>query len=160
MATKPYSENLDILVAVVTHIAVGEYIKRTASGIASEAQLEPAKVERVLNCFPGLFKKYKDPTRQTNEDRFTLHVLHAGQWLDGTRDDSEPIRLRPYGEKRRLDPQYLTVLLEFISHRAQDEALQATSWRTALLGFISGVVGGTIGAIGAVLAVLLANKPG
>lgn len=147
-----YSDHLDTLIAVVTHIGVGKYVKRTVKGIAADAQLEPQSVAFVLTNFPGLFKKYKDARSLTGDPLYTLHILHAGKWLDNEGDDSRPNRAASAYAKEKvpLDPQHLAVLLEFISHRAQDETQHSIAWRTGWFSLLAGAVGGAIGAAAAI----------
>lgn len=142
-----YSKNLDSLIAVVTHIAAGRDDKRTAQGIAASAQIDPKKVAYVLQSFPGLFKRYQDAKGKNGEAFYTLHVRYAEKWLDVRDDDAPPTRPRAYGDpQKHLDPQYLAMLLEFISHRAQDEVLHTIGWRTVLFGLVGAVVSAGIGA--------------
>ena len=137
MGKPTYSEHLETLAAVITHLALYKRPKRTVHGIATESQIGEQAVQFVLDNFGGIFKKYlaKSPS---GEALYALHVRHARQSaVDG--DDAE---LEP------LDPQYLTILLEFVSHRAQDESQRRTSYIVAWIGAAVSVIAAAVALIG------------
>lgn len=134
-----YSDHLDTLTAVVTHLAMGEHIKRTANGLAADTQIDEHGIATVLDGFPGLFKRYGKDTSPEGRVLYSLHLVHAGRHLlTDTRGD----RVNP------LDSQYLATLLEFISHRAQDEYQRATAVTSARIAALVSILGAVVSLFG------------
>ncbi len=142
MSRPIYSEHLETLVAVITHLAVYKHPKRTTQGIAKESQLNEQEVKTVLDSFRGIFKKYR-ATSPSGEALYALHVRHARQSVES---DGDP-------EREPLDPQYLTILLELVSHRAQDEAQYNTGIKAALIG---GGIAIAVAVLGAIVSISIA----
>ena len=109
---------------------------RTVAGIAKESQLDEKAVSFVLENFSGIFKKYR-ATNSNGEALFALHVRHARQ---SVADDSE---------REPLDPQYLTVLLEFVSQRAQDESQTRAGFIVAWIGAAVAIIAALVALAGA-----------
>lgn len=148
MSTPSYSEHLEVLTAVITHLAMGKWARRTVRGLGDASQLDEEKVQAVLDNFSSLFKKYKTPSKKTGSPYYALHLRHARQWVEGEdKDNGEQAQKEP------LDPQYLTILLEFISHRAQEETHRNTAMKVA---WISGSIAIGVAAIGAIVSLGIA----
>ena len=52
-----YSDHIDVLVALVTHLAATSYKSRTPGGLATSLGLDPTKVKSALKGFRGLFRE-------------------------------------------------------------------------------------------------------
>ena len=122
MKRPQYSKNLETLIALVTHLAMTDWAARSPPNLAKALSIDQAEIENVLESFKGLFRKSKNPSKKTGAHFYALQLRHARQWLQD--DDDEDAKRPP------LEQEYLSTLLEFISHRAQEESARS-------LGFIS-----------------------
>jgi hypothetical protein len=124
-----YSDNLETLVALTTHLAMTEYKSRTPSALSEYLSLDYGDVLFVLKHFKGLFreslgrsKKYKEPDG-TPEHQYWLQLRYARWYLEGKNEDEDS------EEKSKpeppLDPEYLIALLDFITKMVDQEKAQA-----------------------------------
>jgi len=89
-STRPYSENFDTLIDVLTHLANCDYETRTAPKMAKDLGLDPANVRAVLNLFPGFFRRSKNPD-QAGEHFYTVHLRYARRKVDGEKTTTESL---------------------------------------------------------------------
>ncbi|WP_185825824.1 hypothetical protein [Xanthomonas sp. SI] len=109
-----YSENLETLIALVTHLAMTDWAARSPPNLAKALSIEQSEIEGVLESFKGLFRKSKNTSKKTGAYFYTLQLRHARQWLQDEEDEDS--------KRPPLEQEYLSTLLEFISHRAQEES--------------------------------------
>lgn len=105
------------------HLATTDWTIRSSPNLAIALWIEQVEIERVLESFKGLFRKSKNTSAKTGAHFYTLQLRHARQWLRD--DENEDDKRLP------LEPQYLSTLLEFISHRAQEESGRSSGLVTA-----------------------------
>jgi hypothetical protein len=105
-----YSKYLDILIALMTNLALTNAKSRTVPRLASELAFLESDVRATLEAFTGIFRKSKN-TDSKGEHFFTLHVRFA---LRATEQEDGPLP--------NVRPELLKVLLEFVSQRAAAEA--------------------------------------
>lgn len=134
-----YFDHLEALAAFITQLALHKQSKRMVQGIAKESQFHERGVSTVLDSFHGIFKKYH-ATRLSDEALYLLRDLHA---LQSSNSDES-------AEPEPLDSQYHAILLEFASHRAQDES----QWRTSCIVAWVGAGVAVFAAIASIFAAL------
>ncbi len=87
-----YTENIDVLMALVTHLALTRRKSRTPANLASDLGFGGSDVERVLNGFPSLFRRSKNTSKETGEHFYTLHHRFALRTQEGGDDPArEPL---------------------------------------------------------------------
>ena len=108
-----YSESQDCLTALVSHLALTAYKSRTPPYIADNISIPEEDVRRVLDGFPGIFRKSKT-TSSANEHFYTLQIRYAlrgKQYDDKTGEDvGTPLEIG-----------HVISLLEFIAGQAHQE---------------------------------------
>jgi hypothetical protein len=126
-----YAKNYEILLAVVTHLAVNKWPSRQPKGIAKDLSIDDVDTVRsVLKTFKGLFRESKGKSRDHGEPLYSLHLRFAR--VGGSESDEE----RP-----PLDTQDLFSLLKFVSERSTQQSQQISALRiAALTSFISLIV--------------------
>lgn len=125
MASRPrYSDHVDLLLALVTYLALTWERARSPHGTARDLGLEEADVEQTLRSFPGLFRRSRTPSGITpvgNQHMYTLHARYARRRCGPGSD--------PQGAGEELDADQLRALLDFITEQAR---LEKESHRHAL----------------------------
>ncbi|MET8860724.1 hypothetical protein [Streptomyces sp. NPDC004579] len=148
-----YDEHLDLLIALITYMALTRWRSRSPNGLASDLGLPESDVKRTLDEFPGLFRKSANiyVTAVGGQNSYTLHarfarrrprgVDPAGQQPPNTQNlallsDPEPTQ---DGSGEELDADTLRALLDFVTGRADAERtahLHSASQRYVLLGAV------------------------
>lgn len=140
-----YSTNLDILVALVTHLGYTDWNMRSTSGLAKAVGHTELEVSKVLEEFRSLFRKsgYKSPKGLTY---YQLHVRHALRWKDEIQEENENLN-----DKLPLEPATVNALLDFIVKSADHE-------RRHSLGYFSSWIAASVALGGALLALFFRTK--
>jgi hypothetical protein len=141
-----YSDNLDTIVALVTHLALTEWKSRTSSKLSEALGLEQKQVELVLENFKGLFRKSMRRAPNSDEHYYTLHMRYA---LRSFRDPGhQETQEEPTGP---LDGDDLATLLQYISgavereHRTtEQEKANQTAMRAAWISATAAVVAAAV----------------
>jgi len=147
-----YSDNLETLVALVTHLAMTKFRSRTPGNLAKYLGLKEAKVLDVLETFKGLFRK-SITKLDDGQHYYTLQLRYARRWLqeDDKRHvdyDSETDEPDP---REPLEPEHLSALLSFITDMVEQEqatkrqkssnrAALAGAWTAAAIAFVAAVI--------------------
>lgn len=142
--TKPsYSKNLDILVALVTHLGYTDWNMRSTCGLAKAVGHTELEVCNVLEEFKSLFRKsgYKSPKGLIY---YQLHVRHALRWKDDIEEESE-------SDKLPLEPATVNALLDFIVKSADQE-------RRHSLGYFTSWLAASVAIVAALLAIFFRAK--
>jgi hypothetical protein len=140
-----YSKNLDILVALVTHLGYTDWNARSTKGLAKAVGNTEIKVSKVLDEFKSLFRKssYKSPKGLTY---YQLHVRHALRWKDEIEEEDEKVN-----DKLPLEPATVNALLDFIVKSADQE-------RRHSLGYFSSWIAASVAIGGALLTIFFRTK--
>jgi len=138
-----YSDHFDTLVALVSHMALMDYLSRTPSNLAKFLSLEYEEVNFVLKNFKGLFRESINPVSNSGKEEkyYCLQIRYATrQTRKGEEDDIEE-------KAAELRAEYLTALLEFISkmvdiERAGERQISANRFTlgASILAFIASIV--------------------
>ncbi|WP_406270832.1 hypothetical protein OHT93_19585 [Streptomyces sp. NBC_00191] len=149
-----YDKQLDILIALITYMALTRWRSRSPNGLAKDLGLSEEAVTRTLDEFPGIFRKSANfyPTDAGPQNSYTLHarfarrrprgVDAASQQPPNTQNlallsDPEPTQ---DGTGEELDADTLRALLDFVTGRAEAERavhLHSASQKYILLGAVA-----------------------
>lgn len=72
-----FTSDFHMLTALICHLSATHWKSRTPSEIAGSLAMERNEVLRVLNDYPGFFRKSKNMKQGTNEEMFTVHFRYA-----------------------------------------------------------------------------------
>ncbi|UPJ96397.1 hypothetical protein IVB07_02160 [Bradyrhizobium sp. 172] len=117
-----YAKNHEVLMAVVTHLAVGKWPSRQPRGIANDLSISIESVRSVVTTFKGLFRESKKRSRDHGDPLYSLHLRYARV---GDADSDE--------ERPPLDTQDLFSLLKFVSDKSNHQSQQNSALRIAAL---------------------------
>jgi hypothetical protein len=116
-----YAENYEILMAVVTHLAVGKWPSRQPKGIAKDLSIDVESIRPVLKAFKGLFRESQGLSKDHGEPFYSLHLRYAR--TGGDADEERPA----------LEPTDLFSLLKFVSEKSTLQSQQTVALRLAAL---------------------------
>jgi hypothetical protein len=159
-----YDDHLDVLLALVTYMALCAWRSRSPNGLARDLGLDEMSITNALEGFPGLFRKSANsrPTDAGPQPSYTLHARYARRRprrIDPVREvppltedraslsDPEPVQS---GIGEELDADTLRALLDFVTEqaRAERESQQhVRSQRWLLAGVFVAAVASVIAAV-------------
>lgn len=119
LSAPKYGDHFNVLVALIAHMAVGQWPHRSVSGLAQDTSITEGDILGTLKAFKGLFRESSTRTKQ-GEAQFALHLRYA------------KTRHGDHGEPASLDPltqEDLSGLLGFVTERANQEALSSQASR-------------------------------
>lgn len=146
-----YSDHLDMLLALISYLALTQWRSRSPNALATELCLPEEQIVSVLDGFPGLFRKNPEPhpTAVGEQPSYTLYARYARRRLReidaaGSRvpranelvSAPEPAQ---DGAGEELDADFLQMLLDFVSDQARAER-ESTQSRLAQRWLLLGVV--------------------
>ena len=145
-----YTEHLDILIALTTHLALttSQYKSRTVPNLVAELGLEAPDVRFVLETFPGLFRKSRGTTT-SGEHYYSLRARRA---LRFPGEDNQPL------PELRVD--VLKALLEFVSQRAETEKEERQfqeTLRHAVINTRIAAGGALVAAVATIVAAIISH---
>ncbi|MGJ4902319.1 hypothetical protein ACQR0V_12170 [Bradyrhizobium sp. HKCCYLS2058] len=130
MRTPDYAKHYEILMAVVTHLAVNRWCIRQPKGIAKDLSIDDVdSVRDVLKTFKGLFRESQGTSKDHGDHYYSLHLRYARD-ASGVSDEERP----------PLDPDTLFSLLRFVSDKSAQQSQQATSLRVAVITSIISLI--------------------
>lgn len=141
MSKLKYSKDLDILIALIGVMAIGEFSQRTPSGLAKETSIAQPEIERVLDAYKSIFRKASKPKKGKIEIPYSLQLRRALQYE--TTEDEET-------RKPPIATEYVTSLINFVSQKANTE-------ENRNLQFILAVVASVVSLVVAFIALLGKN---
>lgn len=112
-----YTRYLDVLIALVTYLALTPNKSRTAPNLAIDLSLPLTDVEGTFDQFPGLFRRSKN----TSAEGLHYYTLHGRYALRTDTDGEVQVEMRP---------ELLQAMLTFVSQRAEAEASQERFHKT------------------------------
>ncbi|MCH7958719.1 MAG: hypothetical protein IID08_01220 [Candidatus Hydrogenedentes bacterium] len=138
-----YSENFNILVALITHLGATDRASSTPTVIARKLGFEKGKVVDVVEGFPAFFRE----SRRTSKDEvskgdhfYTLHMRYSRRKLDKEED----------GESQPLATDEIVMLINLVAHMVEQEQQNSRSKYTSIFTLIAAI----IAAIAAIFAAL------
>ena len=160
-----YSDDLDMLLALITYLALTQWRSRSPNALATELCLPEDQVTSVLDGYPGLFRKNPElhPTSGGGQASYTLHARYARR-RPREMDSAVPPLPKATNELvassapdpaqdgtgEELDADSLRMLLDFVSDRgrAEQESIQSRlSQRWLLLGVVIAAAASIVAAI-------------
>jgi hypothetical protein len=116
-----YAKNYEVLMALVTHLAVGKWPSRQPKGIAKDLSIDADSIRSVLKTFKGLFRESQGVSRDHGEPFYSLHLRYAR--VGGEAEEERPA----------LNPDDLFSLLKFVSEKSTLQTQQIAALRLAAL---------------------------
>jgi len=155
----PYSDNFDVIVALITHLGATHKASRTPTFAAKDLGFNKLKVQSVLDQFPTFFRKSQNVSKKekTLGDHFyTLHLRYSRRALD---DDEN-------GASQPLSTEEVDMLLRLVTHMVEQEQENSRAFRELEQSYrnlvasskwtmIAAIAAAVISAIGAVIAVAM-----
>jgi hypothetical protein len=138
-----YSDHLETLIALLTHLAMTDWSMRSAPNLSKALSIEESEIEYVLENFKGLFRKSK--TKKSKANFYALQIRHARQWLNEEESEDENTKKPP------LESEHLTALLDFVIRKAEQEKNHSH-------GFITAWIAAGAALIVAILAIIFTGK--
>lgn len=145
-----YSDNLETLVALVTHLAMTQYKSRTASVLATDLSLDRDHVLHVLQTFKGLFRPSQNlyrPDKGDPEPYYWLQLRYARWYLEDKKEDAGKV-------EPPLEADYLTALLDFIMKMVDQEKTEKRQLSSNAVAIVASI----IALIASVVAAIIALK--
>lgn len=126
LAETPYSDNLEILTALISHLGLVQNKSRVPSRIAVSIGWERAEVERVLNEFKGIFRKSSRRSPKTKQHYYTLQLRYSlkhseYQKAEDNKISSDEARKEFNQPGSPLEVSDIISLIEYVSNRAEQE---------------------------------------
>lgn len=130
-----YSKNIDILVAIVTHLGYTDWNMRSTKNLAKAVGRSEDEVSKVLDEFKALFRKSSFKSSK-NLTYYQLHVRYALRWRDDNNTENVEQNLP-------LEPTTVNALLDFIIKCADQERRHSlgylSSWIALTIAIASGI---------------------
>ncbi|UAA39153.1 hypothetical protein KIH87_01955 [Paraneptunicella aestuarii] len=120
MSNIKYSDHVDVLLALVTNLAMTDKASLTPRRLAKYLNLEEQEVCTVLDGFPGLFRKSRVKEKNPPEGKvaqhfYTLQIRYSRRYLELNGDDDDPNPQEP------LSAELFNSLVRFISEQVNLE---------------------------------------
>jgi hypothetical protein len=128
-ARTDYAKNYDILMALVTHLAVGKWSGRQPKGLAKDLSIDEASIRPVLKTFKGLFRESVALSKDHGEPSYSLHLRYARSGGEQS-DEARPA----------LQTEDLFALLKFVSEKSAQQSQQAAALRASVFTSIISLI--------------------
>ena len=155
----PYCENLETLIALITHLGATDRASRTPTCIAEDLGISKEKVQHVLQEFPGFFRRSKNSSKEEKSRGECFYTLHL-QYSRRLQDKEEE------GKSQPLKTDEIDMLISILSHMvAQEqenvraEAMIAQGYEKLESSNRSTMIAATIAAIASVFAAIFSGVP-
>ena len=130
-----YSKNLDVLVAVITHLGYTDWNMRSPRNLAKALGVKEGRVLFVLDNFPAFFRQAGFVSSK-GSTFYQLHVRHAIRWKEGESEDES--------KEAPLEPSTVNAMIDVAVKCADQE-------RRHSLGYLTVTVAALISIIGAII---------
>lgn len=110
----PYSNDFDVLVALINHLGATDRASRTPTFIASDLGFEKERVLNALTNFPAFFRKSRKTSNKEKtlgEHFYTLHLRYSRR----NKDNEEE------GESQPLSIEEINMLVNLVAHMVEQE---------------------------------------
>ena len=120
--SKRYTDKADVLIALVSNLAVTRKKSLRATIIAEDLGLDPVEVTLALQTFKGLFRQSKRVHKETKQHFYTLHLRYAlrsqaraaNEQADEEADEDDVAR-------QPLSDEQIAMLFEFVARMVEQE---------------------------------------
>jgi len=116
-----YSDNFDLLIALICHLGSTDRASRTPTFIAKDLSFEKNNVETVLNGFPAFFRRSSNTSKKPDSqgDHFyTLHLRYSRRRIDAEED----------GESNPLSAEEIDMLINLVTDMVSQEQANSRSF--------------------------------
>ena len=138
-----YSDAADYLVAAIFYLGTNEkWWARTVPQMARELSLEEAKLRKVLESFPAIFRRSLQPVRHGTEYLYSLQARYALKLpVAGANEPSEEdaIDVGYLPDAPPLSAGTLEMLISFVRYSADSEARRRSNWLAAAAAVVSAI---------------------
>lgn len=131
-----YSTNLDVLVAVITHLGYTDWNMRSPKNLARAVGLEESKVLYVLANFPAFFRKAQHVSVK-GTSFYQLHVRHAIRWKSEDESEEESKELP-------LEPSTVNAMIDVVVKCADQERRHSLGYLTVTIAALVSVAGAVV----------------
>jgi len=128
-----YSDHLDTLVALITHLAYSQYVVRSSPALAKVLSIEESEIIYTLENFKSLFARTSKLSAHTGAPLYGLHVRRAIAWAAGVEEDETT-------ERPKLETPFVNGLIDFVVKKADQETRHSLAYGTALAAIIGSVL--------------------
>ncbi|MDT5029252.1 MAG: hypothetical protein QOE61_5678 [Micromonosporaceae bacterium] len=160
-----YNTHLEVLVALVSYLALTGWRSRTPNGLARDLGLDESRITDALVGFPGLFRRGTvAPTDAGPQHSYPVHARYARRrpraeataGAEAQGYDSRPPSLsdptpRQDGRGEEVEPDTLRMLLDFVAQEARSER-EGRHQRRSQIWIVIGV---TVAALASVAAAVI-----
>jgi hypothetical protein len=130
MRVPDYAKHYEVLMAVVTHLAVNKWPSRQPVGIAKDLSIDDVDhVRSVLRTFKGLFRESKGKSKDHGDPLYYLHLRFSRATPETSEDERPP-----------LDTQDLFALLKFVSDSAIAQSQQSSALTASTLSSVISLI--------------------
>lgn len=131
-----YSKNLDVLVAVITHLGYTDWNMRSPGNLAKSLGINEDRVLFVLDSFPAFFRKSGFVSKK-GATFYQLHVRHAIRWKDECDSESE-------STEAPLEPSTVNAMIDVAVKCADQERRHSLGYLTVTVAALVSIVGAII----------------
>ena len=126
-----YYHDLDTLVALISHLAVGRASQRTPGGLCRDLSIDETTIVRVLDEYKALFRKAEKPKPGAKQAPYSLQLRYALQYVEN--EDLSVL-------KPPLPTEHVTTLLTFVADMAKQERSWSMQTAVALIAALASFV--------------------
>jgi hypothetical protein len=141
---KEYSDDLDILIALISYLALSQYKSMRPSKLAERLALELDLVIKVLDRYKGIFRKSFKTHNETREHYYTLHMRYALRFEEGARNEEQE-------EGPKLSSDQVNILLRFVIDKAAQENALKNERKKNLITMTAAIIAAIAAITGAIL---------
>jgi hypothetical protein len=138
-----YAKNLDILIALVSHLGYTDWNMRSTKNLSKAVGHTEDEITKVLDGFKSIFRRSNQNSHQ-GLVYYQLQVRYALRWRDDIEEDEKKDALP-------LEPATVNSLLDFIVKCADQE-------RRHSLGYFTSIFAAAVSICAALLAVFFRTK--
>ncbi len=116
-----YSEHLDVLLALISHLGLVDKKSRTPPVLAKYLGFPEEEIRNTLSTFHGIFRKAPKPSK-SGQPFYTLQIRYAlreKEYKDWNKPDYNPGDSEESGNA--IDVSHIIDLMNFVSERAKQE---------------------------------------
>jgi hypothetical protein len=146
-----YKENLDYLFASIIYLGThGSWWARSPHRMASELQLDEARLEEVFKSFPGIFRKSERTNPETGQYFYSLQARYAQRKGTEVNDPTQDTTIHPLAMDK------LQVVINFVLSRVEAENKEEDRKQSRQSARISNLIATSAAIISSATAILVA----
>lgn len=131
-----YSKNLDVLVAMITHLGYTDWNMRSSRNLAKALGIKEDRVLFVLDNFPAFFRKAGFVSSK-GTTFYQLHVRYAIRWKDEDESENE-------SKEAPLEPSTVNAMIDVAVKCADQERRHSLGYLTVAVATLVSIIGAII----------------